>query len=957
MSPHEQGQVNLQTAPVAAVDTPCSEQDDPRVTRAALEYLDALRAGRRPDRQQFLARHPDIALALAECLDGLEFIHAAASQLHRSAAASPPGPSAGPTDHPAPANLGDYRILREIGRGGMGIVYEAEQLSLGRRVALKVLPFAATLDPKQLQRFKNEAQAAAQLRHPNIVPVYAVGEERGVHYYAMQLIDGQSLARLIWEQRQFAGLEALDAEASAACSAGQATPAGATRSTERSATDPAFFRTVAALGIQAALALEHAHQLGVVHRDIKPANLLVDGAGQLWVTDFGLAHVQSQAGLTMTGDLVGTLRYMSPEQALARPVIVDQRTDIYSLGATLYELLTLEPAFPGRDRQELLRRIATEDPRPPRRLGAAIPPDLVTIVLKAMSKEPEGRYVTAQDLADDLRRFLEDRPITARNPGLGQRAAKWARRHRAAVVCATVVLFVSSLALALSMVLIQVAHRSAELKTVEQRDAARRAVDDMYTDVAERWLEMEPEMEEVQRKFLLKALRYYEGFAQEKGTDPEVRFATAQAYRRVGDIQQKLGDLSSAEPAYREAIRLLARLTGDFPDRSEYRTALGHCHHNLGGLLTHAKRREEAEGAYRRAVALREQLLEESPASSQHCYDLAASTTALGRVLHGYGRRQDAERQYHKALHLLEGGHASGEGPGSQLHQDVAYQHLFATTQCHLADLHWSSGQVARTRQLLEMAIGYQRRAFKFQPRHPRYRKYLAVLLASLGRTRVRLGELAEAEEAYCQALALQENLARDFPGTPLYRSELAGLHLGLGDVLLARGRRQDASKAYAQVVAIRKQLVREFPPSPGHCRDLAWFLVTCPDPDLWDAAHAARLARQAVELAPRGGDCWRALGVACYRAKDWQGAVTALQKAMHFRSGGDGWEWFFLAMSHWQLGDKQQARTWYDRAIQWTDQNRPRDENLRRCRAEAAALIDGTDNAPPKGKQLPARE
>jgi serine/threonine protein kinase len=258
--------------------------------------------------------------------------------------------------------LGDFRILREVGRGGMGVVYEAVQISLGRPVALKVLPFAAALDARQLQRFKNEAQAAAQLHHTNIVPVYAVGCERGVHFYAMQLIDGQTLAAVIADLRQ----RAHEGEAPAdpqqtlayvpgpcpAAAAGQAdTPLAQALSTERPTRSLAFFRTAARLGGQAAQALEHAHQMGIIHRDVKPGNLMIDGRGNLWVTDFGLAHIQSDSKLTMTGDLLGTLRYMSPEQALGQRVVVDHRTDVYSLGATLYELLTLKPAFDGRDRQ------------------------------------------------------------------------------------------------------------------------------------------------------------------------------------------------------------------------------------------------------------------------------------------------------------------------------------------------------------------------------------------------------------------------------------------------------------------------------------------------------------------------------------------------------------------------------------------------------------------------------
>jgi tetratricopeptide (TPR) repeat protein len=328
----------------------------------------------------------------------------------------------------------------------MGIVYEAMQISLGRRVALKVLPFASTLDARQLQRFKNEAQAAAGLHHTNIVPVFATGCERGVHYYAMQFIDGQTVAALIAGLRAGPTTSPLS-PADEPTGPDVPTPPVAAASTQPSACEPAFFRTVAVLGVQAAEALEHAHQLGVIHRDIKPANLLVENGAplapaghgdasegvRLWITDFGLAHCQSQSGLTLTGDLVGTLRYMSPEQALAKRVVVDQRTDIYSLGVTLYELLTLEPAFRGSDRQELLRQIAFEEPRPPRRINKAIPVELETIVLKAMEKNPAERYGTAQELADDLERWLKDEPIRARRPSVVQRLQRWSRRHKPVV--------------------------------------------------------------------------------------------------------------------------------------------------------------------------------------------------------------------------------------------------------------------------------------------------------------------------------------------------------------------------------------------------------------------------------------------------------------------------------------------------------------------------------------------
>jgi tetratricopeptide (TPR) repeat protein/tRNA A-37 threonylcarbamoyl transferase component Bud32 len=393
------------------------------------ELTNRVQAGEAVDVEAYAARHPEQAQAIRDLFPALQVLAAisGSSATGRESAES----------LPAAGTLGDFRLICEVGRGGMGVVYEAEQISLSRRVALKVLPFAATMDPRQLQRFKNEAQAAAGLQHQNIVPVYFVGVERGVHYYAMQFIDGQTVAAVIRELRQANGLD---------CTA----PLGATPTlsaaglaTERSVRTPAYFRTVAQLGQQAAGALQHAHDLGVIHRDVKPGNLMLDGRGNLWVTDFGLARVQADASLTLTGDLVGTVRYMSPEQASGGQALIDHCTDVYSLGATLYELLTLQPAFQGNSRQELLLQIALEEPKPPRRVNNAIPAELETIVLKAMEKNSAERYATAQELADDLQRVLDDRPILARRPSWRQVARKWARRHREAVAAAAVCLVVS----------------------------------------------------------------------------------------------------------------------------------------------------------------------------------------------------------------------------------------------------------------------------------------------------------------------------------------------------------------------------------------------------------------------------------------------------------------------------------------------------------------------------------
>jgi WD40 repeat protein len=406
--------------------------DDDPLTQALVAYRALLESGCKPDRQEFLSRYPEIAAALSECLDGLEFVHAAAPELSGASDASA-GFLSSPDRLPPQLRLDDYQIGREVGRGGMGIVYEAEQLSLGRRVALKVLPLAAALDERQLQRFKQEAQAAAHLHHPNIVPVYGIGCVGGVHYYAMQFIDGQTLAERIEQAR----------------------------STSR----PVDLRQATGWARQAAEALEHAHQTGVIHRDVKPANLMIDNRGELWVTDFGLAHFQSSPGMTRSGDLLGTLRYMSPEQALGGRRPIDHRTDVYSLGATLYELLTLRPALSGDDRQELLRQILSEEPRPPRRRNPAIPVDLEVIVGKAMAKDSDERYATAGELADDLQRFLDDQPIRARPATLAQRARRWGRRHRSLAVSLALSAALLLVGLSVGSVLLAFMHHQRELRT------------------------------------------------------------------------------------------------------------------------------------------------------------------------------------------------------------------------------------------------------------------------------------------------------------------------------------------------------------------------------------------------------------------------------------------------------------------------------------------------------------
>jgi serine/threonine protein kinase len=641
-----------------------SVSDDPRLVAALEEYLIQLNTGGPPNRSAFLAEHPEIADELADCLDGLEFIHSAAPRI------SSPEPSH-EVERLAPATqLGDYRILREVGRGGMGIVYEAEQVSLSRRVALKVLPFSAAIDPRQRQRFQVEAQAAAHLHHPHIVPIYSVGCDRGVHYYAMQFIEGRNLASLIRD------LGTIDAKASWLEDPSRADaslpstisvhsdselpparllePAEPVRGKNDSPTNRgrAFFRTVARLGAQAADGLEHAHGLGVLHRDIKPSNLIVDLRGNLWITDFGLARFEEDAGLTRTGDLLGTLRYMSPEQAQANRVVVDHRTDVYSLGATLYELMTLHTVFDSRDRHELLRLIATEDPIAPRKLDPRIPRDLETIVLKAMAKEPIARYGSAQEMGDDLRRFLADEPILACPPSLLERTARWSRRHRSAVVAAGGIA-VLSLVVTIGFLWYDQYRTQVHLEKVQASQHRERELLRTTVDAADKFTmqifsrlsqavaggggeEMKPLYED--------GLRLYEQIVRDSGDDPALRAWKAKALQRVGFFSMVSGRFDRSGKAYKQAISLFEDQLGSLPLYSERHKELAAALKGLGELEVKAHGTKAAEPHYHRSLDIQKKLADRFAQDPHYRVSLIDSQLTWAHHLEREKRVADAAR-------------------------------------------------------------------------------------------------------------------------------------------------------------------------------------------------------------------------------------------------------------------------------------------------------------------------
>jgi serine/threonine protein kinase len=855
-------------------------------------YLEQLDRGQAPDAESLVAQYPEMAEELRGYLQKLELLHCARAQMREAASSG-----AAPLDDAGAEQfqLGDFTILREVGRGGMGIVYEAEQRSLGRRVALKVLPFAAALNAKQLERFKHEAEAAARLQHPNIVPVYAVGCERGIHFYAMQFIDGTTLAGLIEEMRRYQetpdrtastleGERALTEVVPAAPGRLRAAPADSPRPCDTLATLPlSFFHAVARIGIQAAEALEHAHQLGIVHRDIKPANVLIDMNENAWLTDFGLARFQREAGLTQSGDRLGTLRYMSPEQASARHGLVDQRTDIYSLGATLYELVTRRPAFPADEPQEILSQLSSVDPPRPRSIDPAIPLELETIIQKAMAKAPAERYGTSQEFADDLRRFLDDQPILARRPTLPQRLRKWTRRHRAWVTAAALAMLLAMLGLAVSTGLIWIAHQDAlterdKARANEQKARAEKERAEQNLDLAVRSLlellsmaetfaeqsALDAASQKEVQKLLQKVVASYDQFAQENHMTPHARSLKAEAYQKVGDIHQRLIQPDAAEKAYRDAASLFAQLVKEFPQEASYRAKEALCHRNLGRMQRVRGQLPEAEATIRTALATLVPLTGDNAVHAKYHRDAAGCYHELGVTLSAEGRSADATAAYRKGLESLE--RLTPAEKGEATSKDIRAGNLMAIG-LRLEE----AGQLPEAEERLRQALVFRKELAKAYPSSREYKYQSAAAHHNHASILAETGHLADAEATQRQGLALLEELAAACPSIPSFRKDLSASSLNLARYLDDQHRTTEALQAFTRAVGLLDRLAQDFPAIPDYRKLLALALNN-------EAHLLARCSRSAEAVAAyrRALGLWAELARQGHHEPEYRHAAAA---------------------------------------------------------------------------------
>ncbi|MGL4555319.1 MAG: protein kinase domain-containing protein, partial [Gemmataceae bacterium] len=620
--------------------------------------------------------------------------------------AAGPRPPAAPQWH-APERVGPYEIREEVGRGGMGVVYRAFDPRLNRTVALKMLLAGGHAGGDERRRFLNEASALARLTHPNIVPVFEVGEHAGLPFFSMEFVTGEPLSA---------------------------------RMARGPAPSP---RDAAKLAEDIARAVQHAHAQGVIHRDLKPANILLDAGGAPHVSDFGIARlVEQDDRMTRPGQVLGTPAYLAPELLGGPRGTVGPGSDVYSLGVLLYELLTGRPPFQGDSVPDVLFQLSFHAPITPRRWRPGISRDLETVVLKCLERDPRARYASAAELADDLTRFREGRPVRARPVGPLRRGWRWAKRNPAvaSLAAAAAVLLASAVvSLAAGLHWARAGREQAERR---QRQT-RRALDLMTSAVFDDLLVRQHHLHAGQREFLEKARAEYAELAADAGDGP----AAAAASARLGTICRRLGQPAEAEASYRQALRLYEAFAPD--DVRGQAGAAG----NLGVLLAELGRPDEAGPLYRRSIDLLEPLDDDRAAQTR-----ALRLADLGRLRPG--RPKEALARLDEARRVQERLAARPE-PG-----DVPLE--LAATRNAMGGLAMVAGD--------RSAEGHFRAALKLwaDAAAPDAREAVAGCRSNLGSLLMEEGRAADGLKELKLAADGAERLAAEFPSLPRYRARLA---------------------------------------------------------------------------------------------------------------------------------------------------------------------------------------
>jgi serine/threonine protein kinase/tetratricopeptide (TPR) repeat protein len=852
-------------------------QHDTRLDEIIADYLEAVESGQAPDRQALLDRYPDLASELLEFFaDQDQFDSLIAPLRHGSGSQGSTGsfragdaPTVELPPHVPGRTFGGYELLEEIARGGMGVVYKARQKSLNRVVALKMIRAGRFASSAEVQRFRLEAETAAHLDHPHIVPIYEVGEEEGLHYFSMKLIEGGDLGRHV------KGLVDRPREA-------------------------------AALLVTVARAVDYAHQRGLLHRDLKPANILLQKIHQKdtkdakdsrdeertppkgrpasgpfgpfgplclcgesflpYITDFGLAKVpgpaRGDAVSTQAGALVGTPAYMAPEQAGGQTRGLTTAADVYSLGVILYELLTGRVPFRGPTPLETVLLVLTAEPAAPRTLNRRVPRDLETICLKCLHKDPARRYPTAAALADDLERFRHGEPIVARRSGTAERFLRWCRRRPLVAGLAAALLLSVTAGFALvvwqwqraeaNLLLARQEQERAEglLAAVAQKQAeaeehARRADDNFqraerllleantqraraeenfqqaHDVVNDFYLRASEELNQAQgpqplgKELLARALKYYRDFLEQRAGDPTLRAELADACFRAAHITSAIGSKKEALELYQQARAHYAELEkakpGDARLRRELRRTLTNMAVMQSALGRHDAARESAEAA----LALVESWATAQPGNAAALHDLAFVAHLLAHLDCDTGDKEKGLAGYRRSRLLWE--QLVCVSP-----KEVRYQGDLALC---INNIGVTLGQLSRLAEALQAfaeARDLREKLVADWPRSPEYKIALAASYRDLGLTHGRLGHPEEELRFALQALDLRRQLATANPSVTLYQSDLADSLVDVGNIHRDNRRRGEALDCYNQALVIQQKLTKLDAGVPGYQQALA---------------------------------------------------------------------------------------------------------------------------------------
>ncbi|MFL5244808.1 MAG: protein kinase domain-containing protein [Gemmataceae bacterium] len=738
---------------------------------------------------------------------------------------SPAGPSEFDTIVPAPfagmardstvdmPAIGPYTNLAPHAKGGLGEVLTATDPQLHRTVAVKRLQDKHAHNPDVQRRFLLEAEITARLEHPGVVPVYALThDDHNSPVYAMRFIQGQTLGHAI--------------------GAYHAGPP-----------DPLLFRRLLQTFLQVCQTVAYAHSRGVIHRDLKPQNVMLGKFGETLVVDWGLAKVVGRpeevrtitaeetlipesVGLgsgseTLLGSAVGTPAYMSPEQAAGRWDVVVQASDVYSLGAVLYTLLTGKPPLEKSNWPEIQQKIQQGDFPRPRQVRADVPRVLEAVCLRAMAVKPADRYSSVEALATDMEHWLADEPVAAYREPVGNRLARWGRRHRALVAGAAALLLTTVAALAVGLILLGKAGTRTEqqrqlaednfAEAQHQRDLARvnfqmarHAVDDYFVQVSESTLLKYPGLQPLRKQLLESALKYYQDFLNLGRDDPELQTELAQAYFRVGNITMEIGTKEDALNAYQRARDLYKTLSQDYPKNSSFRSNLAQTYRGIGRMELQTGRVGEASLSFQKAIDLGEELFATNPDVPEFQRDLALSYNNLGFSQHNNSQPKAGLRSLERAISTWK--------RLIKKHPDAVFQSGMGMSYSNLGWYLTLAGRMTEALEATRQAVATNAEAVRENSTDPGFRNKLGIALDNLGNQYYFADQPTQAREAYERALVVAEALARENPAVIEFQERLVLYHIDLGHLLLHAGQDDKAQKSFEAAMELGQKR-RDVPP------------------------------------------------------------------------------------------------------------------------------------------------